>query len=89
MNTNPYIKALECFREQQKELTEFIAMDYPFNCARKYLRKTGPERLSHYCSSDTAIKIFENCIMWLTDIRKMNDESELLYAIETTKSRAR
>ncbi len=86
MNTNPYIKALECFREQHSELPTWMVTDHPFNCTRTHLRNSTPVWLSHYCSADTAIKIFENCIMWLTDIRKMNDESELLYAIDSLKS---
>lgn len=61
-------------------------MDYPLNCARIHVSNSTPEWLSHYCSADTAIKLFEHCIMWLTDVRKMNDDSELLYAIESLKS---
>ena len=86
MSINPYIKALECFREQDSELPMGMEMNYPFSCARIHIRNSTPDFLSHYCPAETAIKIFENCIMWLTDIRKMNDESELHYAIDSLRT---
>lgn len=81
MSTNPYKIALEVFRERQEELPFYMAMENSYTVARRNHQSPRPDKLSHYCSSEVAIKIFENCIMWLTDIRKMNDESELLYAI--------
>ncbi|WP_114417061.1 DUF2971 domain-containing protein [Marinospirillum perlucidum] len=81
MSINPYKKALKVFRDRQQGLPFYMAMENSFNAARRNHQSLQPDRLSHYCSSEVAIKIFENCIMWLTDIRKMNDKSELLYAI--------
>ena len=88
MNENPYIKALECFREQRRSLSPRMEMDYLLNRIREKPQDSIPEFLSHYCSADVAIKIFENLTIWLTDIRRMNDSSELIYAIKLIKSEA-
>lgn len=89
MEENPYIKVLARHREQSSQhLSEWAEVSNLFNDVRNYARNESiPEFLSHYCSADTAIKIFENRTVWLTDVRKMNDESELIYAIKLLKSR--
>lgn len=82
MSNNTYIDALKYFRKQPSAGFLHTAIENTFNHVRHQNLNLKPDTLSHYCSSSTAIKILEKWHMWLTDIRKMNDESELIYAID-------
>lgn len=51
----------------------------------RYDQTTWPHRLTYYCNPHVAKSIIQDGSIWLTDIHKMNDESELVFAEELIK----
>lgn len=55
-----------------------------FHRSREY---NYPKELSYFCDGNVAESIIGNGRLWLNDVRKMNDSTEMTFAIEFLKSK--
>lgn len=52
---------------------------FPFNCEKENYLKTHNVGLAHYCTADTACKIFESESFWMRNAKCMNDYEEITH----------
>ena len=86
---NRYIHTLNEFRKEQKlyqypvnKTPGYFSMENSFIRFRQYKENSFPEVLNYYCNPNVAKSIFDGGTLWLNNVRKMNDSTEMNFAIE-------
>lgn len=91
---NRYIDTLHEFRKEQElyqypvdETLGYFSMENSFIGFKRLRENSLPETLNYYCNPDVAKSIIDGGILWLNNVRKMNDSSEMNFAIEYLSKR--
>lgn len=85
---NRYISSLYAFRkdpELKGKLPQRVSTRHLHNLVidfQRHREHDWPKEVYYYCSVEVAYWIIKCGRMWLTDVRKMNDSTEMLYAVE-------
>lgn len=85
---NSFIKVLEKFRSDRATNTYKGASLWWEKLANYFIdfqrgkQLEWPETLNYYCSSIVANSIIGDGCMWLNDVKKMNDHSEMTFAVD-------
>ena len=90
---NSILIALEYYRVTEGTFEDWVnsygtrSLENTFRYFKHKRENAFPEELFYYCSGFVAENIIGNGFVWLNDIRKMNDESEMVFAIEHLANR--
>lgn len=85
---NRFIKVLEKFRSDRETNTyresslRGVQLENYFIHFQRGKQSEWPKTLNYYCSSIVARSIIGNGRMWLNDVRKMNDYTEMNFAVD-------
>jgi hypothetical protein len=90
---NSFLSVLEYYRKSKgpSEDWNFFNgtrdLDNSFVQFKNNREQDLPDELTYYCSDFVAESIIHKGFIWLNDIRKMNDESEMVFAVEHIANR--
>ena len=94
MNTsNRFIQLLEYYRNSKGTSEDWDThngsrdLHNAFVRFQQYKESEFPEKISYYCSELVAKSIIGTGVLWLNDIRNMNDKSEIAFAVEHITTR--
>jgi len=85
---NRYIKVLEKFRSDRDSNTYLSSFSWEMDLQNYFIhfqrskQSDWPNTLNYYCSSSVANSIIGEGRVWLNDVRKMNDKTEMTFAID-------
>lgn len=96
MLMNRYIATLDKFRKERElhryptnETLGYSAMENSFIRFRRFKEESFPELLNYYCNPNVAKSIIDGGTLWLNNVRKMNDSTEMNFAIEYLSNRVK
>jgi hypothetical protein len=85
---NRYIDTLHEFRKKQElyqyavnEIFGYSSMENSFIQFKQLREHSLPETLNYYCNPDVAKNIIDGGTLWLNNVRKMNDSTEMNFPI--------
>lgn len=82
MRSRPICQAMDDFRAEPIERSIRGNLENAVHSLDSAQTEIWPDTLTYYCSPTVAESIFRNGSLWLTDIRKMNDRTELDFAMD-------
>lgn len=94
MLKNRYIATLHEFRKEREihqppanENFGYFSMENSFIRFKQFKEEFYPKILNYYCNPSVAKSIIDGGTLWLNNVRKMNDSTEMNFAIEYLSNR--
>jgi len=85
---NRFLRVLERFRTEQESNSYLNSFSWGrdfnnyFAEFQRAKESDWPEVITYYCTSRVADSVIGNGRMWLNDVRKMNDDTEMTFAVD-------